>query len=119
MSGCWWWKSQAAAGLDLNMLGQCLLEDAMPEQGAASADDDKMWRTVGRPGTKKEEPYGSGYASLFFLLAAAYNGVQPLASATYSPQSVNSIQCHHSPHLYPSFCFAPLNSGMHACVNVM
>ena len=41
MSGCWWWKSQAAAaGLDLNMLGQCLLEDAMPERGAAAASTD-------------------------------------------------------------------------------
>jgi hypothetical protein len=57
MSGCWWWKSHAAAGLDLNMLGQCLLEDAMPELAAASADDDRMWRTVGRL-VKKEQPYG-------------------------------------------------------------
>ena len=31
MSG-WWWKSQAPGLDDLNMLGQCLLEDAMPEQ---------------------------------------------------------------------------------------
>ena len=40
MSG-WWWKSQAA-GLDLNMLGQCLFEDATGEQielAAAATDD--------------------------------------------------------------------------------
>lgn len=37
MSG-WWWKSQAA-GLDLNMLGQCLFEDAMGEQIELAASD--------------------------------------------------------------------------------